>query len=163
MVIGDPYKFAIIVDTVNQWNPSNNSFHNGVLFYCFNGTLFPKEVQTATLSSDIFDLLPRLRTICIDDELFTQNKDDAFRRLYDFYIEQTGNFDITPLTFSDFDHFVFAVKGNCGVRILANTLCYDKEKSTHDCSSLNTLEAIISQQEYEALVNNLNCWYTSLK
>ena len=164
MVIGDPYKFAVILDEVPQWNPDSCAFRNGVLFYSFAGVLFPKDLLNATLSADLHDLLPRMRHIPTDDGLFAGNKDEVFKLLcnlrfpHDWDQEEDCRFDLTPLSFSDQNHYVFAVKGRAGVRILANTIPYIPEKSTHDLSNLNTLEALLSRQEYDDIITDLELW-----
>lgn len=165
MVIGNPYEFAVILEEISSWNPGNYSLRNGILFYCFDGTLFPSQVYTATLSHDLFDLLPRLKAIPDDQTLFTGCKDDVFRHLYllhfpgDREIDQECRYDITPATFQDLHHYTFAVKGNGYVRILANKLPYIKEESTHDLTELNTLEAIIPLESYRNTVDALEKWY----
>ncbi len=45
MIIGDPYKFAILSGVINEWN-IDNTFCNGVLLFCVNGDIYPKEVVT---------------------------------------------------------------------------------------------------------------------
>ena len=167
MIIGNPYKFAIMLDEVPQWNPSNCPFRNGILFYCFNGVLFPNEVLNPSLSTDLHDLLPRMRNVPADEALFAGNKDEVFKYLFnlrfpqDWDREEDYRFDLTPLTFSDKDHYIFAVKGNAGVRLLANTAPYIPEESTHDLSVLNPLEATLSSQEYDDLITALKLWLHS--
>ncbi len=46
MIIGDPYKFAILSEVINEWN-IDDAFCNGVLLFCVNGDIYPKEVVTA--------------------------------------------------------------------------------------------------------------------
>ena len=167
MIIGNPYKFAVILDEVPQWNPSNCPFRNGILFYCFNGVLFPNEVLNATLSTDLHDLLPRMRNIPANEALFTGKKDEVFKYLFnlrfpqDWDQEEDYRFDLTPLTFSDKDHYICAVKGNAGVRLLANAVPYIQEDSTHALSILNTLESTLSSQEYDDLITALKLWLHS--
>lgn len=167
MVIGDPNRFAVILDEVPLWNPGNYDFRNGILFYCFDGALFPEEVLNASLSSDLYDLLPRMGSIPTADALFAGNKDDVFKYLcnlrfpQDWDLKEDYRFDLTPLTFSDKNHYVFAVRSNTGVRILANTVPYIQEESTHDLSVLNTLEAVLSWQEYDDLITALKLWLDS--
>ena len=52
MIIGDPYKFAILSEVINEWN-IDGTFCNGVLLFCVNGDMYLKEVVTATLGSEI--------------------------------------------------------------------------------------------------------------
>ena len=36
MIIGDPYKFSIMLDMVEEWN-IDSSFYNGILFFSIDG------------------------------------------------------------------------------------------------------------------------------
>ena len=167
MIIGNPYQFAVMLDEVPQWNPSSCSFRNGIFFYCFNGVIFPNELLNTTLSTDLRDLLPRMRNVPTNDSLFAGNRSDVFKYLFnlrfplDWDQEEDCRFDLTPLTFSDKNHYVFAVRGNTGVRILASTVPYISEESTHDLSALDILEAVLSCQEYNDLVTALKLWLDS--
>lgn len=42
MLIGDPYKFAIFINTVKEWN-IDDTFYSGVLLFSVDGGLFPKQ------------------------------------------------------------------------------------------------------------------------
>lgn len=44
MLIGNPYQFSIFVDVIKEWNQDKTSYRNGVLLFCVDGQLFPKEV-----------------------------------------------------------------------------------------------------------------------
>ena len=65
MIIGDPYKFAILSGVINEWN-IDDTFCNGVLLFCVNGDIYPKEVVTATLGSEIEYLRQKLRNLTTD-------------------------------------------------------------------------------------------------
>ena len=62
MIIGDPYKFAILSGVINEWN-IDDTFCNGVLLFCVNGDIYPKEVATATLRCEIEYLKQKLRNL----------------------------------------------------------------------------------------------------
>ena len=62
MIIGDSYKFAILSGEINEWN-IDDAFCNGVLLFCVNGDIYPKEVVTATLGSEIEYLRQKLRNL----------------------------------------------------------------------------------------------------
>ena len=46
MLIGDPYKFAVLFDRVKKWNPSLTD-NNGFFALCIDGKLFPDEIENA--------------------------------------------------------------------------------------------------------------------
>ncbi len=64
MILGDPYKFSIIIDTIKEWN-IDDAFCNGVLIFCVDGNLFPKEIVTATLKVKFSSLRKTLNTLLL--------------------------------------------------------------------------------------------------
>lgn len=66
MIIGNPYEFSIFTKTIKEWN-MNDTFFNGILIFCVDGNIFPKEVVTATLKCEIPSLKDRLMNLTIDD------------------------------------------------------------------------------------------------
>ena len=53
MIIGNPHTFAIITQAVKEWNIEGSFWSSGVLLFCIDGALFPKQIATATLNSEI--------------------------------------------------------------------------------------------------------------
>ena len=106
MIIGDPYKFAILSGIINEWN-MDDTFGNGVLLFCVNGDIYPKEVVTATLRCEIEYLKLKLRSLTIDKRLYALPPQQAFAEIYDItFPEDIDNdnedcFDITPASLSD--------------------------------------------------------------
>lgn len=130
MIIGDPYKFAILSGVINEWN-IDNTFCNGVLLFCVNGDIYPKEVVTATLRCEIEYLKQKLRSLTIDKRLYALPPQQAFAEIYGItFPEDTDSdnedcFDITPPSLSDHNCFVFAVCNGVNVRVLASELAYE--------------------------------------
>lgn len=57
MIVGDPYRFAIDMQKIEEWNYcEDNTFLNGVLLFFIDGTIFPTEIKTATLTSELMPL-----------------------------------------------------------------------------------------------------------
>ena len=84
MIIGDPYKFAIDMQKIEEWNYSgDNTFLNGVLLFFIDGAIFPTEIRTATLISELEPLKNVLENPIIDKRLFNMEKGDAYMELYD--------------------------------------------------------------------------------
>lgn len=48
MILGDPYKFAILSGMIDEWN-IDHVFCNGILLFCVDGDIYPREIVTATL------------------------------------------------------------------------------------------------------------------
>ena len=136
MIIGDPYKFAILSGVINEWN-IDDTFCNGVLLFCVNGDIYPKEVVTATLRCEIEYLKQKLRSLAIDKRLYALPPQQAFAEIYSItFPEDTDSdnedcFDITPASLSDHNCFVFAVCNGVNVRVLASELAYEMENGRH--------------------------------
>ena len=132
MIIGDPYKFAILSGVINEWN-MDDTFCNGVLLFCVNGDIYPKEVVTATLRCEIEYLKQKLRNITTDKRLYILPPQQAFAEIYgitfpeDMDSDNEDCFDITPASLSDHNCFVFAVCNGVNVRVLASELAYEME------------------------------------
>lgn len=130
MIIGDPYKFAILSGVINEWN-IDDTFCNGVLLFCVNGDIYPKEVVTATLRCEIEYLKQKLRSLTIDKRLYALPPQQAFAEIYGItFPEDTDSdnedcFDITPASLSDHNCFVFAVCNGVNIRVLASELAYE--------------------------------------
>lgn len=84
MVIGEPYKMALIVERMPIWEPQNDTFRNGIMFLCVNGEVYPKDVRTTTLNCELPWLLapesPLMNTV-IDKELFEMPSDELLAYL----------------------------------------------------------------------------------
>ena len=82
MIVGDPYKFAIVREEIKEWN-IDNTFSNGVLLFFIDGAIFPKEIITVSLNCELRPLKDKLKQLCTNQELFDAPKEVAFRKLYD--------------------------------------------------------------------------------
>ena len=160
MLLGNPYKFAVITKTIKEWNV-DKTFCNGVLLFCVDGNIFPKEVLTATLNSELNPLKEKLENIAINVEIFNMEKEAAFKQIYnvtspeDINLDNDYQFDITPLSFPEDNCYIFAVSDGTQVRILAAKLKYIKEKSRHMLKNININEAFISAQEMKEIAKAL--------
>lgn len=160
MILGDPYKFAIIIKTIKEWN-LDEAFCNGILLFCIDGSIFPKEICTATLKSEIGPLRENLENIAVDTSLFYAEKGRAFKQIYnmivpaDFTLDNDYRFDISPLSFADENCYTFAVSNGTQVRILAAKLEYNKELSRHELKNTDIKEAFISLEELSKIAKAL--------
>lgn len=160
MILGNPYKFAVIIKTIKEWN-IDETFCNGVLLFCVDGNIFPKEILTATLNSEINPLKDKLEHIAINDGIFNMKKEKAFKQIYnvtfpkDINVDNDYQFDITPASLSDNNCYIFAVSNGIQVRILAAKLKYIKEFSRHMLKNASIDEVFISVQEMKEIVEAL--------
>lgn len=125
MLIGDPDKFAFLIEKVPSW--SAGGFVNGLLYVYVNGEMFPKELRTATLSTDLFMLRGfAFEDLPTDGRLYALSDDELFgelRRLrYPEYFTDNKNeeyrFDLDLPELGDCGYDIFAVSGGENVRIL---------------------------------------------
>ena len=160
MILGNPYKFAIIIKTIKEWN-IDETFCNGVLLFCVDGNIYPKEICNATLNSEINPLKEQLENIGINNKIFNMIKEEAFKQIYDttfpedWDLENDYQFDITPTSLSDNNYYIFAVSNGIQVRILAAKLKYIEEFSRHMLKNVNIDEVFISVQEMKEIVEAL--------
>lgn len=157
MIIGDPYKFAILSGVINEWN-MDDTFCNGVLLFCVNGDIYPKEVATATLRCEIEYLKQKLRNLTTDKRLYILPPQQAFAEIYgitfpeDMDSDNGDCFDITPASLSDHNCFVFAVCDGVNIRILASELAYERENSRHRLENIIISETFLTVGELREII-----------
>ena len=68
---------------IEEWNYyGDNTFLNGVLLFFIDGAIFPTEIRTATLTSELAPLKNVLENLIIDKRLFNMEKENAYIELY---------------------------------------------------------------------------------
>jgi hypothetical protein len=87
MIIGDPFKFAILAERIPAWNiVGDTSFVEGVLFMSIDGTLYPNEMTSVTLNSDLGHVFwfpnHALLTLPENGRMFELEKRSAFTELF---------------------------------------------------------------------------------
>ena len=157
MIIGDPYKFAILSGVINE-RTMDDTFCNGVLLFCVNGDIYPKEVATATLRCEIEYLKQKLRNLTTDKRLYILPPQQAFAEIYgitfpeDMDSDNGDCFDITPASLSDHNCFVFAVCDGVNIRILASELAYERENSRHRLENIIISETFLTVGELREII-----------
>ena len=127
MLIGDPDKFAFLIEKVPSW--SVGGFVNGLLYVYVNGEMFPKELRTTTLSTDLFMLRGfAFEKLPTDKRLYALSDDELFgelRRLrYPEYFTDNEDadadyrFNLELQELGDCGYDFFALSGGENVRIL---------------------------------------------
>ena len=160
MIIGNPYEFAIVFDRVKQWN-STNKENNGFFALSVDGTLFPNIVNNTVINSALYDVEKSLKNIPVDDEMFSLDKKDALEEIFnlvypcDFSIDNDYRYELSPIALTDESCFVFAVKAQDNVRILAATLEYDRENSTYLFDNITVKEVILSRDIMKEIISEV--------
>lgn len=160
MLIGDPFKFAILFEKVDVWN-TDTDFSNGFLIFSVNGNMFPKVIINTTLNSELRLFCESSSDLIIDERLFSLTKEEMFAEIYqrtfpsDFEIDIDYRFDLSPASLSDNDCFIFAVSDGGNVRIIAAELKYNIEESRHELLDIDVSEAVIPVDEFKDMVLEL--------
>lgn len=161
VILGEPYAFSVIVSVIKTWN-TDKTFNNGILLFCIDGTVFPGEVVTATLSAEVPRLKEKMLSIAMDEPLFSMPKEEAWKKIYelsypeDICIGNDYRFDWTPLSLSDNDCFIFAVGCGDGVRILAAKAHYCVETSRHVAENSSICETFVSREYLRSVAAGLD-------
>ncbi len=169
MIIGNPYKFSIFAKIIKEWNSDESSFRNGVLLFCIDGELFPKQILTATLNCEIPQLKEKLMNLAINAELFEMEKEKAFIQMYNATFPKWDSkwnnegdicndyrYFLSPIILSDFGCHVYAVSNSKQIRIMAARLNYILEESTHDLNDLKISETFITYDELKNIILELS-------
>lgn len=185
MIIGDPYRFAFIIDLVPDWNPiESKGFVQGVFFMSIDGILYPKKITTTTLSSDLWYMFgphgPRnaFLTLPFNADIFNLEKKLAFTELYkitypcilhddngDMYSENTACSDYTylgaTLEITDNGSYVFVVRNGERIRILGAEVVKKRKHGEFSYFVSNQVrECFISSVELRKLVKKLKSFYS---
>lgn len=161
MIIGNPYKFAVCVQKINEWN-SDNSGTNGVFLFFIDGFIIPAEIENVDIEREIDILIKELLNISEDKSIFEMDKNEAVEKMYhitfpsDIDCDNDYRFHITPDEIADRDFFIFVVSNKDKVRFLATSrLKYDIEESMHLFENMKVYESIITYEELKELVVKL--------
>lgn len=156
MVLGNPYVFSIVLDVVDKWNSEDSySFYNGILVFYIGGEIFPRKMISATLGSEVPNLVEQFSKIPVNEMLFDVKKEEAFLKIYyithpeDVDIDNDYSYDITPYCFGDINSYVFAVSNGKQVRILASSL----ERGLED--NIEIAEVFISMDDVDEVISKL--------
>jgi len=166
VLIGNPYQLAFLVEVVAYWNQNGVSpFYNGILLICVDGEMYPKQLNTATLSVDIPCLESVLTNVAIDEKLFNLDKDTAYKKMHkatfpswrdiERGVDNDYQYDLSPQSFSDCDCIAFVVSNGEQVRILVAQLYYDREESAYDIENIDISEAYVTLSEIKEIVSEL--------
>ncbi|MEB6380842.1 immunity 42 family protein [Leclercia adecarboxylata] len=132
MIFGNPYHFAIWTEFVPQWS---ESYKNGLFHLIINGKLYPDDIRTSTLSSDLYEITDSdcaLISQPQNDEIFYLSTETAFKRLFDLaypqpseqdeYPEQIFDYCIISSNISSRGGCFFAVSNDTSLRIIGGMI-----------------------------------------
>ncbi len=161
MTLGNPYKFAVLVDTIKDWN-IDDTFCNGLLLFFVDGCLYPNEIITATLRCEVEPLIQKLANPAVDKRLYGLSAQQAFSEIYrisfpdNIDVASDNRFDISPPSLSDHGYFLFSVSDGTSIRILASKLEYKPEVSRHNLHDIAVNEVHIETSELNEIALGLN-------
>lgn len=128
MIFGNPYRFAVWTEYIPQWS---ESYKNGLFYLIINGNLYPGDIRTSTLSSDLYEIIDddcALISHPENEAIFNLSTEDAFKHLFDLaypessedneYPDQLLDYCITCPNITDFGGCFFAVADKRSLRIL---------------------------------------------
>ena len=166
MIIGDPYKFAIIFDRVAAWNGSLSD-NNCYFSFCIDGKMFPDIALNAILSVSVKEVMNSLVDIPVNEEIFDMDSKDAIPILYDLvYPEYDEKSDeenkesdyrylISIEESVDNKYYVFAVKKDEKIRILGAKGDYDFEEKSLSFDNSEIVEIILEKDEINNIIRQL--------
>lgn len=161
MLIGDPYKFAVLYDRVTDWNNTIKD-NNGLFALCIDGKLFPNEVINAVVSVSIHDIKESLCGIPVNEMIYDLDTKKSFETLYELVFPDVDNDDdndyrylIATSDLTDIDNIVFAVEGKGKIKILAAKLEYDFLESTHIFNESAITEIILEKDYINTIIAQL--------
>ncbi|WP_082305955.1 immunity 42 family protein [Achromobacter piechaudii] len=175
MVIGDPYKFAVLVQNIPEWG--SDSYRNGLFHLIVDGKMFPDELSTATLDVEFGELKNSHALISLPEncEMFRKKKVDAFEIMlglaYPNY--RCGDVDDRQDLSNDFRYkvsgpnaedqgcHVFCVVCNEEARVLGakvSELITDKDGTRYwvNIQNYDVFEAIVSIADIKQIVQQLS-------
>ena len=161
MIIGDPYKLAICVQKIPEWNDAQDSFGNGVLSFIIDGFCYPSVMLNITLNRELPILISKLSNAPEDEELFRLSARECLQRIYEkTYPEDWDDpgddaFNMAPSEYRDAGFFVFAVKYNSCIRFLFSQLEYIEEESHHDLSSPKIVDYVVDATYLNSILRRL--------
>ncbi|MEH4797467.1 immunity 42 family protein [Atlantibacter hermannii] len=169
MIFGDPYRFAIWAEPVLQWS---NSYKNGLFYLIINGRMYPDDIRTSTLSSDLIEITGddcALVSKPVNKEIFALPTLDAFNCLLnlaypepselDEYPDQVFDFCITSPNVSDFGGCFFCVADEKNIRVIGGKtekLVRDKDNTRNVWQKIEKPvieDVIIPKDEIEEIIS----------
>jgi len=161
MLIGDPYKFAVLFERVKYWNASLAD-NNGLFALCIDGKLFPDKVINAIISVSIYQVKKSLIGIPVNEMIYDLDTENSFKALYELVFPDVDNDDDNDYRYllatpdlTDDNYLVFAVEGRENIKILAAKVEYDVVESHHIFDNSVITEVILDKNEVNHIIKEL--------
>ena len=161
MIIGDPYKFAVMFDRVKEWNDSISG-DNGFFGICIDGKMFPNIVINACAFSSVYDVIDSLKRIPVNEKIYKMEKEKAIMSLYELvYPDFDSDYDndyrylLAPSDLTDLSYLVFAVKDTEKIKILATKAEYNFEEEQDVFDNSEITEIILEKEEINKIIIEL--------
>lgn len=160
MIVGDPYKFSVMVDRVKEWNVTEED-KNGYLNLAINGILVSYETINANLLTALYDIKEALKKIPFNDHIFSLKSVNAINELYELVypsdekVDNEYDYLLSVTELVDAGIFVFAVKQNNEIRIISGKGKYDFENSNRIFNSSEINEIIINNIELDQIIREI--------
>ena len=154
MILGDPYKFAFLIERIPDWE--KGSWKNVIMFVIINGDIYPKNVRITTFNSEIPEILdPDSAFInpIIDKKLYEKSDSQIVEFVDDEEKENYYRYFIPFHEINDSGYRFYIVSNNCNVKILVCKL--ESEKT----ELVDRLE--ISIQEYNEIKSQVIDFYNN--
>ncbi|MGX2951571.1 Imm42 family immunity protein [Ursidibacter sp. B-7004-1] len=79
MIIGNPDKFALYLDVVDEWK--NNNEINGLSGLCMNGEIFITNFGLISLDNEFLNFIEKVQCSPINEELYKLGSVELFKNL----------------------------------------------------------------------------------
>lgn len=149
MIIGNPDKFAFLIEKISDW--SSCGYTNGLMYLYINGMSYPKEMRTTSLNAELYAFTRENSPLLnppADKKLFGLAADELFKNLCSLTFE-TGDYryQLPCQELGDAGYFVFIVASENKVKIQIGTQLETDNIVFTDETVIDTLEfAKISEQ-----------------
>ncbi len=159
MIIGDPYKFAILFDRVKNWNVSLSD-NNGFFGVCIDGQMFPNMVINAIIPVSLFEIKNSLSCVPVNEEIYNLETSKAFKALYNLVYPDGDDYndyryELATSDLTDNNSLIFAVGGKEKLKIFAAELEYDIEESYHIFDESAVQEVILDKNEVNQIIREI--------
>jgi hypothetical protein len=163
VIIGDPYRFSVLFDRVEEWNEIEN-VNNGFFALCLDGKIFPKYMINAIIETSLHDVLSVLKAIPEDGDMFCLETEVCFKTIYDKVFPDDYDADndyrylLSPYALTDENCFIFILKNRDKVRIMGAELKYDIENSTHifDDAEISVVE--LTENDIQQIIDKIEVY-----
>lgn len=156
MLLGNPYKFAFLIERIPNWE--KDIWKNGIMFVIINDDIYPKNVRTTTFNSEMPEILDSDSAFIspiVDIELYEKSDLQIIKYVSD---EENENFYRYFIPFHEIDdsgYRIYVISDGCNVKLLVCKL--ESEKTEF----VDRLE--LSIQEYNEIKLQIIDFYNDSK